>query len=94
MDFGIYWLRLNPVCAMSELCDFRQLPPAKLSFLILKIVLKNLMYLMRNLMYFIPDEKLDNAGAFLSWYTLREKPILLLYFAYSYDSANSYAEHP
>lgn len=39
-------------------------------------------------------KKLDNADAFPSWYTLREKPILLLYFAYYYDSANSYAEHP
>lgn len=39
-------------------------------------------------------KKLYNAGAFLSWYILRDKPILLLYFAYYYDSANSYAEHP
>lgn len=68
-----------------------QLPPSQ--FPHLENCIEYLMYLMRNLTYFIPDEKLDNAGAFLSWYTLREKPILLLYCAYYYDSANSYAEH-
>lgn len=56
-DLEIYWLRLNPGCAMSQLCDSGQHPPSKPQSPHLENDIENLKYLVSNLMYFICDEK-------------------------------------
>lgn len=58
VDIEIYWLRLNPGCVMSELCNLGQLPPSKPQFPHLANYMENLMSLLRNHMYFFHDEKM------------------------------------
>lgn len=56
--FGIYWLRLNLAVLCPSFMILGQLPPSKPQSPHFENCVENIMYLLRNLMYFIPDEKI------------------------------------